>query len=177
MDWKEVGTWLKDNAGKGAALVGALLTGNIPAAVASGVSLVTSATGESSPEKVLESLQTSPENLVRLRELAVEDEENIRKHIRELAELEYSDAQSRHHETQETIRQGDQSSDEYVRRTRPRMARQSFYVGSGYVCVMEFLMNAFDVGMGASLELAGLLFSPALTYLGLRTWDKFKGKQ
>lgn len=30
MEWRDVGDWLKSNAGTGAALVGSLLTGNIP---------------------------------------------------------------------------------------------------------------------------------------------------
>lgn len=40
-DWGKVGGWLKDNAGTGAALVGSLLTGNAPGAIAAGISLVT----------------------------------------------------------------------------------------------------------------------------------------
>ena len=31
MNWTDVGSWIKDNAGTGAALVGSLLTGNVPA--------------------------------------------------------------------------------------------------------------------------------------------------
>ena len=37
MNWAEVGKWLKENAGIGATLVGSLLTGNVPGAVAAGV--------------------------------------------------------------------------------------------------------------------------------------------
>ena len=51
--WSAVGGWLKDNAGTGAVLVGSILTGNVPAAVAAGAALVSSATGESDPAKVL----------------------------------------------------------------------------------------------------------------------------
>lgn len=36
MDWKDVGSWLETNAGAGAALVGSLLTGNVPGAIAPG---------------------------------------------------------------------------------------------------------------------------------------------
>lgn len=47
MDWNGVGTWLKGNAGTGAALVGSLLTGNVPAAVVAGVALVSTVLGRS----------------------------------------------------------------------------------------------------------------------------------
>lgn len=33
--WSKVGDWLKDNAGSGAALVGSLVTGNVPATIES----------------------------------------------------------------------------------------------------------------------------------------------
>lgn len=45
MKWQDVGDWIKRNAGPGAALVGSLVTGNIPGAVAAGVSIVSGATG------------------------------------------------------------------------------------------------------------------------------------
>ena len=61
MNWSDVGSWLKDNAGTGAALVGSLLTGNVPGAVAAGVALhgwamyfVVPPRGLSSPVRTLE---------------------------------------------------------------------------------------------------------------------------
>jgi hypothetical protein len=81
MKWNDIGNWLKENAGTGAALVGSLLTGNVAGAVASGVALVSSATGESNPDKVLEALQTDPASLVKLKELAYKNEDSIRKHV------------------------------------------------------------------------------------------------
>lgn len=80
MDWKDVGAWIKDNAGAGAALVGSLLTGNIPGAVAAGVSLVSGATGEATPDKALLALQGDPATVLKLRELALQDEASIREH-------------------------------------------------------------------------------------------------
>jgi hypothetical protein len=53
MDWKDVGDWLQKNAGTGAALVGSLLVGNVPGAVAAGVSLVASASGHATPDAAL----------------------------------------------------------------------------------------------------------------------------
>lgn len=93
MDWSNVGEWLKSNAGTGASLVGSLLTGNVPGAVAAGVALVSSATGSTDPAKALEALQTDPATMVRLRELAIQDEESIREHIRGMAEMYLTDIQ------------------------------------------------------------------------------------
>lgn len=173
MDWSSVGDWLKGNAGTGAALVGSLLTGNVPGAVAAGVALVSSATGHGDPAKALQALQTDPVAMMRLRELAVQDEANIREHIRAMEELRLKDLQAEHEQQQQTIRGGDSSADEYVRHTRPLMARQSWYAVAAYVVAFEAL-KAFDVfTFGASVELAMLLMSPAAAYLGFRSVDKW----
>lgn len=177
MDWKAVGEWLKDNAGTGAALVGSLLTGNAPGAVAAGVALVSSATGTNDPAKALEQLQGSAETMLKLRELAVKEQDNIREHIRLMEEARLKDLQAEQHEQQETIRGGDQATDEYVRRTRPRMARQSWYATAGYVIVFEALKASGVWSGGAVFELAMLLVAPAGAYLGFRTWDKRNSAQ
>lgn len=179
MNWKDVGDWLSQNAGTGAALVGSLLTGNVPGAVAAGVSLVTSATGEGTPDKVLQSLQSDPTTVVKLRELAINEEASIREHIRSMAELEAKERMAEHEQTQTTIREGDKSEDEYVRHTRPLMARQSWYFTAGYIIAFEALKAAKVFSFGASIDLAMLLGTPAAVYLGLRSVDKWpfsKGK-
>lgn len=175
MDWKGVGDWLKDNAGTGAALVGSLLTGNVPGAVAAGVALVGSATGTNDPARALEALQTNPETVLKLRELAVQEATSIREHIRVLEEARLKDEQAAHNEQQETIRAGDKAEDEYVRHTRPLMARQSWYVGAAYVVLFEGLKAAGVFSIGASIELAMVLLAPAAAYLGFRSLDKFSG--
>lgn len=174
MEWSAVGSWLSQNAGAGAALVGSLLTGNIPGAVAAGVSMVTSATGESDPGKALYTLQNDPGTVLKLRELAVQEADSIRKHIRDMEELRLKDKAAAHHEQQETIRGGDKAEDEYVRHTRPKLARQAWYITAAYVLVFEGLKAAAIFPGGASLEIAMLLGSPAAAYLGFRTVDKFK---
>lgn len=161
MDWKSVGDWLKANAGPGAALVGSLLTGNIPGAVAAGVSMVSGATGESDPAKVLQSFQTDPATVVRLRELAVQEEASIREHIRTMAEAQLKDAQAEHHETQETIRNADRAEDRVVRWTRPGQSWLSLAAGIVYVQKPE-----------PSIEVAILLFTLPLAYAGLRQIGK-----
>lgn len=86
-------------------------------------------------------------------------------------ELELADEQARHREAQQTIRSGDQASDEYVRHTRPKAARLSLYASFLYLFVFEGL-SAFDHGAGVSLELLAVVISPLIGYMGARTWDK-----
>lgn len=88
------------------------------------------------------------------------------------AEMAYQDTQAEHREQQETIRSGDNSSDEYVRRTRPLMARQSWYGGALFAIGMEGAKMA-GYGTGANLEIALVIMAPALAYMGFRTMDKF----
>ena len=162
MDWKDVGVWLKDNAGAGAALVGSLLTGNIPGAVAAGVAMVSGATGEASPDKAMAALQTDPGTLLKLRELAVQDEANIREHIRAMEELRLKDLQAEHHETQETIRAGDKAEDRLVRWTRPLQSWASLLAAIGYGLMSK----------SPSLELLALLLALPWAYAGLRQIGK-----
>lgn len=165
MGWKEVGDWLKNNAGSGAALVGSLLTGNVPGAIAAGVSMVSSATGEATPDKVLAALQGDPATVIRLRELAVQDEQNIREHIRAMAEIEAKDAQAEHHETQETIRAGDRAEDRFVRWTRPGQSWLSLGAAITYV----FMKASPD------FDILALLLTLPLAYAGLREFGKRGG--
>ncbi len=162
MQWKDVGCWLKDNAGAGAALVGSLLTGNVPAAVAAGVALVSSATGSADPAKALEQLQADPATVVKLRELANANESSIRGHIERMALANLQDRQAEHHETQETVRASDRAEDPFVRRTRP---------GQSWVSLIAAIAYVFSMAQPDILVLSALLTLP-LAYAGLRTGDK-----
>ena len=162
MSWDKVGEWLKGNAGTGAALVGSLLTGNVPGAIASGVALVSSATGSNDPVKVLESLQSNPETLLKLKELAFKEEDSIREHLREIKKAELDDQQKSHAETQQTIRSGDNAEDIVVRRTRPFQSWLSLCAAIIYV----FISKEPDVYI-----LSALLMLP-FSYAGLRGFDK-----
>lgn len=172
MNWNEVGSWIKDNAGSGAALVGSLLTGNVPGAISAGVALVSSATGTTDPTKALAALQGDPATVIKLRELALQDEASIREHIRSMHELDLKDAQAEQEEQQKTIRSGDNAEDEYVRHTRPLMARQSWYGTLAYVIGMELLKAVLEKGTGADWNLAMIIIAPAGAYMGFRTFDK-----
>lgn len=91
-----------------------------------------------------------------------------------LRELELADGQSAHSEQQDTIKNGDNASDEYVRHTRPMMARQSWYGGLLYIFGFE-IAKVFAYGTGAQFEIAMTILAPALAYMGFRTLDKFTG--
>jgi len=160
--WKEVGNWLKSNAGNGVGLVGSLLTGNVKGAIANGMSLVASATGTDDPDQALETLQNSPETLLKLKELQFRNEDDIRIHLREMKELELTDLQKEHSTTQDTIKSGDNAEDKFVRWTRPSLAWLSFLAAVLYV----FFINPLDAAI------LGVLVGPVYTYMGLRQIGK-----
>lgn len=176
MNWSDVGKWLKENAGTDATLVGSLLTGNVPGAVAAGVALVGSATGTNDPAQALAALQSDPATVLKLKELAYKEEASIREHIRILTEAELKDKQAEHEQQQLTIRGGDNASDEYVRHTRPMMARQSWYATMIYIIGFEGSQAFKLFDMGANWDLAMILLAPAAAYLGFRSLDKFRKK-
>jgi hypothetical protein len=127
--------------------------------------MVSSATGEATPDKVLAALQGDPTTVIRLRELAVQDEQNIREHIRAMAEIEAKDAQAEHHETQETIRAGDRAEDRFVRWTRPGQSWLS--LGAAITYVFMKVSPDFDI--------LALLLTLPLAYAGLREFGKRGG--
>lgn len=166
VDWGHVGEWLKDNAGTGAALVGSLITGNVPTAVAAGVSLVSSATGHATPDKALAALQNSPETVVKLQELANQEQDSIRKHIEEMTRLDLQDKQAEQETTSKTIISGDNSSDIMVRRTRPGLAIYGTVAATLYVIAC--------VAMGTAVDIKVMLafLSLPYAYMGLRQVGK-----
>ena len=167
MKWQDVGQWITDNAGTGTALVGSLLTGNIPSAVAMGISLVSSATGKSDPKEILQSLQTSPDTLLKLKELYYKEEESIRKHLQEMTRLELEDNQKSHEQTQMTIRSGDNSDKFFVWFTRPAQS----WVSLGYA------MYYVSVTPSPDVYVLGLWLTLPFTYAGLREFGKWSASK
>lgn len=82
------------------------------------------------------------------------------------------EATKRHQATQQTIQNGDNSQDQYIRQTRPLMARLSMYASILYAVGFEGLAAAGS-GTGASFDVLLWLFTPALAYMGLRTIDGY----
>lgn len=167
MSWSKVGDWLKDNAGTGAALVGSLLTGNVPGAVAAGVSLVSGATGTNDPEKALESLITNPDSVIKLKELSYKNEESIRKHIEAMTLAEIEDKQKEHETTSKVIIEGQKNAESgFEKNSRPAM---------GWVSLIATIIYCFyGLHKGENLsELAIVVLSGGyFAWMGLRTLDK-----
>jgi hypothetical protein len=161
MSWGDVGDWIKENAGTGAGLVGSLLTGNLRGAIAAGVSLVSSATGTDDPVKALAALQSDPSTMIRLKELANQEEQSIRQHIAKMTEMDLQDKQHEHATTQATIQAGDKAQDRFVRWTRPGQSWISLAAGIGYA----FTDSPNEMTLG-------LLLTLPFAYAGLRQVGK-----
>lgn len=124
-------------------------------------------------EELLNSGKIGSEDLakIKLAELEIKRQENELGF--KFAELASKDVQAEHREQQETIRSGDNAEDPYVRRTRPLMARQSWYGMGAYVIGMEIWKAVDSTVQGASLELAMIIGAPGLAYIGFRSmFDK-----
>ena len=165
--WAKVGEWIKDNAGTGAALVGSLLTQNIPGAFAAGAALVSSATGTDDPVKTLEQLQSNPETLLKLKQLTIDNEKSIREHIESMHRLELEDGQHEHKTTQDTIRSGDNAEDVVVRRTRPLQSWLALIAAIFYA----FLCSAIET-WEFYVEVMLMLMVLPYSYFGLREIGK-----
>lgn len=79
---------------------------------------------------------------------------------------------------QETARVEVQSTDEYVRRTRPDLARKSFFVGTVYVMLTGVIFPVVNEIYGLKLPaldpyILGAIYSPALTFMGVRSIEAF----
>lgn len=164
--WKQVGEWLSENVDGGVALVGSLLTGNIPGAIAAGASMVSNATGTSDPVKALAKLKAEPKLLIELERIKNERAAEVNRHIEaiELAELE--DKQHEHEQTQLTVRNAD-NAEGNVKWVRPAHATVSLIASMFYV----FLNESPDVTI-----LSALLALP-FSYSGLRQIGKWRTKQ
>lgn len=86
---------------------------------------------------------------------------------------------------QKTIQAELHQNDVYTKRTRPIIARRSFYAGLGYALLTSLPSEGFVIGfldwtfatlMPWQFEWAvlSLLYSPALTYMGVRGFEKWK---
>ncbi|WP_417842013.1 hypothetical protein [Terasakiella sp.] len=163
MDWSDVGGWLKDNGAASLGLVGSLLTGNVPGAIAAGASLVASATGTDDPEQAMAALKKQdPTTMLKLEQLANENEANIRAHIEAMTKAKLEDEQAAHEQTQLTVRNGDNAEDRFVRWTRPGQSWVSLIAAIAYV----FTHDAADV------YVLGTLLALPFSYAGLRQIGK-----
>jgi len=114
------------------------------------------------------------ENETELRALQVEDN----RIAAELRKAELAADTSFQSEAQQTARIEVQSTDEYVRRTRPHLARKSAYVTLGYTVVSGVIFPVVNQFTSASLPgpdayLIAAMFSPCLAYMGVRSVESF----
>lgn len=161
MNWSDVGSFLKQNQKGVAGLVGSLLTGNVVGAVSAGASMVAQATGTTDPDQALATLQSDPDALVRLEEIAAAREAEVNRHLESVMALELQDKQRSHSETQQTIRNGD-NAEGAVKYVRPTHATLSLIAGIVYA----FITDSPDL-----LILSAFLTLP-FTYAGLREIGK-----
>ena len=161
MNWSDVGGWIKDNTGNGAALIGTLLTGGVGPAVAMGVSMISSVTGTNDPDKALQSLQNNPEMMVELERIRAQRATEIDKHIEVMALAQFEDDQKSHEQTQLTVRNGD-SAEGGIKWVRPAHASVSLICAMVYV----FMVKTPDFTI-----LSAMLALP-FSYAGLREFGK-----
>lgn len=121
--------------------------------------------GESDPQTAVNRIISDPN-------LQLQYQQMLSAERLKFAEMEYKDKQHEHEQQQTTIRGGDTSEDEYVRHTRPKMARQSWYGSALYIIGFE-TAKVLGHGTGADWDIALVLMTPAAAYLGFRTGDKF----
>jgi hypothetical protein len=165
MNWSDVGTWIEKNAGPVASVIGTMVGGPIPAAVAAGVKLIAAATGKADPAGALQAFQTDPATVVRLQELANAAQEANLAHIEKMAEVEAQDAQASQREAQQTIRAADAATDPFVRRARPKQA---------YLYTFAAILYPFAcLLMHATIEsfVLGTLMAYPIGYAGFR-WNE-----
>lgn len=88
---------------------------------------------------------------------------------------------ARHGETQATARIEAASEDAYVRRTRPGMARKSFWLSVAYAFATGLVFPLLTAMQGWELPatdgwILSALLAPALSYMGVRSIDAFSRK-
>lgn len=167
MSWSKVGDFLKDNSGKGVALIGSLLTGNIPAAISAGASMVMSATGHAEPASALNELMTNPESMSKLKELQFKNESDIRKHLEEMTRLELEDKQSEHETTSNVIINGQRVAEKgFEKLSRPLMAWISLLATIAYA--FYGMTNDKTIDILVLTIVSGGYFA----WMGLRSRDK-----
>lgn len=99
-------------------------------------------------------------------------------HEAEFKQLELSAEQSMFEAQQKTVQAELHQSDLYTKRTRPKIARQSWYITAIYALSSMLLPVAPEAwGLGApsiDWQIFLVLASPALTYMGVRGFEKWK---
>lgn len=97
----------------------------------------------------------------------------VQEHAVRMALIDQEKEADRQH--QETVRAELAQSDEYTKRTRPKLARLSWYSVIGYVGVSMVSGMATQIAdVPIEWSVLTVLASPVLAYMGVRTFDKWK---
>jgi len=163
--------------------IGNLFGGKTAEVVNTAANIVESVRGAKDPETVLaDRLKGLPaEDLVELEKVTGEIKVELAKVEERREENRLNAETQRHNQSQETIRTEAVHGTDYVKETRPKMARMSGWAMVIYVLVAEvanMISTAWggaDLG-GANVALAGMLFTPCGTYMTMRTFDGFTKK-
>jgi len=96
----------------------------------------------------------------------------------DLAKLEIESERDMYVAYQETVQADLHQSDLYTKRTRPKIARQSWYITATYALsemIIPVLPSQWNLGVPEiHWEIFLVLASPALTYMGVRGFEKWK---
>lgn len=159
----------------GIKLIGKLFGGKTEAVADKVAGFVDDAQLSADPEKFMEE---------RMSELPVDDLIEFKKLEVEVMRIDAGKQKvvieantARYGEDQASYRKEITSSDEYVRHTRPSLARKSFWIGTLYALGMEGLkaflaFKSISYG-GADLTIAAMLYAPLGAYTAGRTAESF----
>jgi len=122
--------------------------------------------------------------LVKDKDLAAELEHAFRSQMAasdaEFKELELAVERDIFAAQQDTIQAELHQNDQYTKRTRPSVARKSFYAGLVYALLTALPENGITLIWFTLMpwqfqwSVLMLLYSPALTYMGVRGFEKWK---
>lgn len=173
--WKQLG----DTVAKFAPLLGGALGGPGGAAIGQ---LVAAAFGvENTPDAIEQAVARDPQAAIKLQEIQMRHKERLEELALERHRADLEAETALHSASQETIRTEAQHGTDYVKETRPKIARLSFYAGAGYVLLAEGArMVAALMGQpgwsGADTSLLAALFGPVGFYMTMRSVDAFSTK-
>ena len=100
----------------------------------------------------------------------------------EFAALEIAAERDMFEAQQKTIQAELHQNDQYTKRTRPNIARKSFYAGLVYALLTALPVDGIGIPFTETTLMPWqfqatvlmLLYSPALTYMGVRGFEKWK---
>lgn len=83
---------------------------------------------------------------------------------------------------QKTVQAELHQNDQFTKRTRPHIARQSFYAGMGYILLTALPVAGIGIPFTETVvmpwqfqwQVLLLMYSPALAYMGVRGAEKWK---